>query len=162
MPQNLITLPFDAHHVATVEQVVGQLEGLLAPLVALTPETRRNVPQRGQKSEQFCRLTLNALKLNPKVVPPTIGLDDAHFDLDMLDRLRPLFQRLHRLSERASDSELALGADVMSAALAGYRVFRAVGRDEGLAALNKDLGKRFAGRRPAPAPEAAAPEPAAA
>ena len=43
-------------------------------------------------------------------------------------------QRLAQLLERLEDTEMALGSDVMVAALEGYAVLKAVGKGEGDAA----------------------------
>jgi hypothetical protein len=143
MSQNLITLSINADQRARIVTLVGQLEEEFKGLVFLTPEMRRAASKMGLKSEQFCRQTLHALMNNPHVVPPSIGVGDGAGDLDMLDQLRPIFGGLHQLSERAADSELALGSDAMVAALAGYRVLKAVGKAEGLETLRKELGGRF-------------------
>lgn len=59
--------------------------------------------------------------------------------------------RLVRLSERADDSDTALGSDVMSAALEGYALLRISGRNQGLESLRDALSTRLAGRRRTPA-----------
>ena len=153
MPQNLISLTLDNDQIAAIDRTIGELEGQLEGLVSLSLEARRAVSKMGPKSEAFCRQTINALRLYPEVVPPSIGVDEAHGDLDLLDQLRPLFQRVHRLSQRSADSELALGSDAMVTALAGYRVLKAVGRDHGLEALRRELGDRRFARNPRAVPE---------
>lgn len=84
------------------------------------------------------------LEQNPQVVPPSLGLRDALADLEALDRLRPRLQRLLRLTERASDTDTALGSDVMQLALQGYALLKVAGKNQGLEGLRKDLGTRFA------------------
>src|SRR3989442_7816892 len=115
MSQNLITLPVTPELVAAIGNSIGELENQLQGLVALNNDVRRSASKMGAKSEQFCRQTLHALQVYPQLVPPSIDVADANADLEALDQLRPHFQRLHRLSERAADSELALGSDVMTA-----------------------------------------------
>jgi hypothetical protein len=43
---------------------------------------------------------------------------------------------------------MALGSDVMVAALLGYQVLRLAGKGQGLDGTSKDLGKRFAENGP--------------
>lgn len=126
-------------------------------LVALDVDERRSLNRMGAKSEQFCRQTLDVLGQNPQVVPASIGLADAQADLATLDRLRPRLARLQRLAERAQDSEIALGSDIMSLALEGYALLKVAGRNQGLEALRRYLGSRFNRRR-----QAAVVEPAVA
>jgi hypothetical protein len=52
--------------------------------------------------------------------------------------------RLSRLSDRASDTEIALGSDVMAMALRGYGLLKLTGRSEGLEPLRQQLGEQFA------------------
>ena len=148
MSQKLINLNVNADRVAAIGKSMGELEIQFVDLIALSNDQRRAARKMGPRSEQFCRQTITVLGLNPAVVPSTIGVDVAQANLDTLDQLRPLFQRLYRLSARAADSELALGADAMASALAGYRVLKAVGKAEGLEAVRKELGASvFTGKR---------------
>jgi hypothetical protein len=119
------------------------MEAQLLDLIAMNTAQRRSLARMGDKSETFCRQTLNVLAQNPQVVPPSLRLAEAQADLAALDRLRPRLQRLLRLTERASDTEIALGSDVMNAALQGYALLRVAGKNQGLEGLRKELGSRF-------------------
>ncbi|MEO8673352.1 MAG: hypothetical protein ABI411_18715 [Tahibacter sp.] len=151
MSQNLVSLVLSEAQLNAVDQALLALETELSGLVALTPAQRRSVTKMGVKSEAFCRQTLSVLGQNPQVVPPNIGLPDAQSDLVALDQLRPRIHRLARLSERAVDTESALGSDVMTTALKGYALLKLTGRNQGLDGLRKELGARFARVTRAPA-----------
>jgi len=141
--------------IAAIDNAVSGLENQLQSLLSLTIDERRGLTKMGSKSEAFCRQTINALNLYPQIASPTIGVDKATANVNMLDKLRPIFQRLHHLSERSSDSELALGSDIMKASLKGYRALRAFGRGEGLEMLSREIGERRFNAKPArsaPAP----------
>lgn len=64
--------------------------------------------------------------------------------------------RLSRLTDRAEDTETALGSDVIAMALQVYRLLKFTGRNEGLETLRQQLGERFAKvpRSVQPAPDA--------
>ena len=96
MSQNLVSLSLTNDQIAAIDHSIGELENQLQGLVSLSIDSRRTAAKMGPKSEAFCRQTINALRLYPQVVPPSVGVDDAHSDLDTLDQLRPLFQRVHR------------------------------------------------------------------
>lgn len=81
---------------------------------------------------------------------------DAVNDLKTLDQLRPRAIRLSRLMSRLSDTDFALGSDVMHTATQGYALLKVVGRAQGLEEIRKDLGARFVKRRRAPVEEAKA------
>lgn len=144
MSQNLATLTLTDAQLQAIDQALADLETQFTDLVALDRDQRRSLARMGVKSEAFCRQALNALALNPQVVPSSIRLADAQADLLSLDRLRPRLQRLQRLAERAGDTEVALGSDVMTVALQGYALLRVAGRNQGLEGLRKSLGARFA------------------
>lgn len=157
MSQNLITMTVSPEQIVAIDGAIDTLHRELPGLVALTVQTRRFAPKMGTKSEAFCRQTLSAMRLYPHAVPTSVDIDDAEADLAVLDLLRPRFQRLRGLAERAADSELALGSDVMSAALDGYKHLKIAGKSQGLKGLSKELGVRFA-KSPRQEPE---PEPTA-
>ena len=153
--QNLVSMNLTNDQVVAVDAALDALEANLSGLVALTASQRRSVPRMGSKSEAFCRQALSLLVQNPQVVNPNLGLDGAMADLEALDVLRPRLQRLSRLAERGSDTEVALGSDVMATALHGYGLLKLSGRDQGLEALRESLGSRFV-KKPRTAPEAKA------
>jgi hypothetical protein len=143
MSQNLVSLTLSDTQLSTIDQCLGDMEAQLLDLIAMNTAQRRSLARMGDKSETFCRQTLNVLAQNPQVVPPSLKLAEALADLAALDRLRPRLQRLLRLTERASDTEIALGSDVMNAALQGYALLRVAGKNQGLEGLRKELGSRF-------------------
>lgn len=141
--QNLITINVNPDLVTAISAAIGEVETRCADFISLPPEVRRSAAKMGSKSEAFCRQTLSTLALYPHIVPTSVDLADANQDLAALDQLRPLFERLRHLAQRAADTELALGSDVMATALAGYRGLKAFGRGQGLEPLRRDLGVRF-------------------
>lgn len=165
MSQHLVSMTVSNDDVTAVDAALTVLETRLPGMVDLTVAQRRSASKMGPKSEAFCRQTINTLDLNPKIVPPGIDLPEAKANLIALDQLRPRFLRLRRLAERAADTELGLGSDVMVTALQGYALLRVVGRSHGLESLRRDLGERFTkpsrAEQPQPEPEPE-PQPAAA
>jgi hypothetical protein len=143
MSQNLVSLTLSDTQLSTIDQCLGDMEAQLLDLIAMNTAQRRSLARMGDKSETFCRQTINVLAQNPQIVPPSLKLAEAQADLAALDRLRPRLQRLLRLTERASDTEIALGSDVMNAALQGYALLRVAGKNQGLEGLRKELGSRF-------------------
>ncbi|RDZ26012.1 hypothetical protein [Lysobacter silvisoli] len=143
MSQNLLSLTLPDDQLAAIDATLTQLEAQLVGLVSLTIDDRRALAKMGPKSEQFCRQTLIALAQHPQVVPPGLSVAEAQADLAALDRLRPRLLRLQRLVERAQDTDMALGSDVMSAALEGYALLRVSGKHHGLETLRQSLSARF-------------------
>ena len=155
MSQNIVSLRLTEAQLSSVDQALTEIESQLSGLIALNKAQRVGLPKMGVKSESFCRGALSLLGQNPQIIPPSVSLVEAQADLLALDQLRPFVQRLQRLSERAADTELALGSDVMATSLQAYALIKVVGKNQGLEALRKDLGTRFAKTPRTPEPKAA-------
>ena len=141
--QNLISLNLAAQDLADLDGALDTIKRVFAPLVTLQPDQIRGLAKMGEKSEVFCRQTLQVLAANPQIVPPSLGLAEAQADLVALDALRPRQLQLQQLVEKAGDTEIALGADVMATALEGYALLKVSGKDEGLKSARRDLGSRW-------------------
>jgi hypothetical protein len=141
--KNIVSLSFSAEDLAAVDAALVVIEEKLAGLVSLSTAQVRSLFKMGEKSEVFCRSVLQVLEQNPQVVTPALGLPEASLDLAALDALRPRLRRIKLLSTRGEDTLLALGADVMSAALEGYALLKVSGRTSGLEDQRRELGARF-------------------
>jgi hypothetical protein len=151
--QNLVSLNRTHDDLSTLDSALRSIETILARGVALTPQQRRDLYKMGDKSEAFCRQALMLLTNNPQVVPPSLSVTEALADLQALDALRPRLDKLRQLTERAEDTELALGSDVMGVALEGYALLKVAGKGEALKSARRELSARFAkqGKRAEPA-----------
>jgi hypothetical protein len=144
MSQNLISLALPDDDLAAIDAALAALEEKLAGLISLNPDEIRALAKMGDKSEAFCRQTLVILNQNRQVVPPSLDLDEALTDLRAIDSIRPRMARLERLGKRADDTLIALGSDVLTAALEGYALLRISGKGQGLETLRQGLSSRFA------------------
>jgi len=150
--QNLVSLDITDAQVATALDALTALESALTGFISLDNDERRSLTKMGQKSEFFCRQALSVLAQNPQIVPPSLGLAEAQADLRALERLRPVLDRLQRLAERGSDTEIALGSDVMDVAREGYGLLKVSGSHQGLDAARRELSSRWAKTRRSPEP----------
>lgn len=145
MSQNLASIHFDASQWQAVDQALGALESALGPVLVALQGTgqRRRLAKMGDGSEAFCRKAHDAMRANRNLLPAVFDLDEMGRDLASHDALNERLTRLLQLVERARDTDMALGSDVMVAALAGYHFLKAAGKGEGLDAVNRDMGRRF-------------------
>jgi hypothetical protein len=97
------------------------------------------------RSEALCRKALDAISKNLGLMPRNFDVEEMRRDLTSPDALNTRNVRLIRLLEKAHDTDMALGSDVMVAALEGYSFLKTSGKAEGVDALRKLLGKRFEG-----------------
>jgi len=155
--QNLISMNLSATDLQDVDAALETLRRVFAPMIALETQQRRELFKMGDKSEAFCRQTLAVLAANPQIVPPNLGLAEAQSDLAALDALRPRVLQLQQLAERADDSMLALGSDLMSVSLEGYALLKVSGRSEALKGARNALSARFMRGAREASPEEEAP-----
>lgn len=142
--QNLLSLELTLDDLSALDGALATIEKVLARGVVLTPRQRRDLYKMGDKSEAFCRQSLMMLANNPQVVPPSLSVTEALADLQALDALRPRLDKLRQLTERADDTQLALGSDVMGVALEGYALLKVAGKGEALKTARRELSARFA------------------
>lgn len=143
MAQNIIDITFSAEAIAAIEAALTELETQLSGFIALTPDQRRQLTKMGDKSEAFCRQAVSVLGENPGVLAKNFDLDGFRRDLAALDVSRPWLVRLSRLYERANDTDMALGSDLMTSALEGYAFLKIAGKGAGLDNMRKMLSARF-------------------
>jgi hypothetical protein len=164
MLQNLIELNITDAEWVLIDAALTALETILGvKLLDLTVEQRRGLNKMGDRSEPFCRQSLiigrqNEGELTARALT---GLGKAEGDLSNCDKLRLRLSRMTQLAEKANDSEMALGSDVMEYALFQYGFLSAIGAGAGLDELYAQLGQRFAKGAQEPAPTPTPPTPPA-
>lgn len=144
MSQNLVDIDLTADALGAIDAALTALETSLAPLVALTPDQRQQLVKMGDKSEAFCRQAGHVFAENPGILPGSFDLPGYQRDLATLDALRPRMLRLSKLHQRAQDTDMALGSDLMTNALQGYAFLKVAGKGQGLDEMRKMLSARFA------------------
>lgn len=158
MEQNLANVHFDAAQWAELDAALDTVERLWDPMLVVLPRGRRGLVKMGNGSEAFCRTALRVMRDNPRQLASNIDLVEMARDLDSHDALAARRTRIDRLVEKLTDTDTALGSDVMTAALRGYAQLKLHGKAAGLDGLRRDLGRQFekaARRKPGEAVEAA-------
>lgn len=147
MTQNVLQLNISDADWALIDGALATLEDKFgSKLIDLAIEQRSGLTKMGDKSEAFCRQALITGRQQAAKLPTDTASDltAEEADLAALDKLRPRLARLRALTEKADDSEMALGSDVMVFALALYGVLKALGAGGGLDELRAQMGARFA------------------
>ena len=148
--QNLINLTLTQTQIANVDAALTTLENELAGLIALSGSAKRHMRKMGTKSESFSRQALHVVSQNPTMIPANIPVADAIADLQMLDQLRPRLSRLTRLTERANDTDAALGNDIMTVALQAYGLLKLTGGAAGMESQRRELSGVFSRTKRSP------------
>ena len=160
MTQDLLNLDITDADWTAIDAALDTLETKLgAKLLDLTVEQRSRLTKMGDKSEAFCRQALIVGRQNAAKLPTDTAADLAAEETDLadLDKLRPRLARIASLAEKADDSEVALGSDLMVFSLSLYGILKALGAGSGLDDLRSQMGARFARGPRAPKPPAPAP-----
>ena len=155
MTQNLISLDFGVDDIAAIDKALDILEAKFDRFVTLTPDQIRRLNKMGDKSEAFCRQATVVLEENPQLIPPGFSVAELRQDITDLDLMRPRFLRLRELLEKADSTEMALGSDIINAALEGYGYIKMGGKSAGLDGLREGMNARFGNRRGKPGNPAA-------
>jgi hypothetical protein len=149
MTQNLVSNHLGAEQWAQLDGALDSAETALATmLVALDVKERQRKVKMGDGSVAFCRAAIDVIQSNLHLMPRTFDIGEMRRDLASHDALNERIVRLTRLNEKMRQTEMALGSDVMSAALEGYKVLKATGKGQGIEALQRLLGERFEGMGP--------------
>ena len=143
MSQNIVDLPIDATILDPLDAAITQMESSLAGLISLTPQQRHDLIKMGEKSESFCRTALNVAQQHAGIMARDFDLEGFQRDQQALDLLRPRILRIAHLYQRITDTEMALGSDLMAAALEVYGVLKVAGKGKGLDEARRSLGARW-------------------
>jgi hypothetical protein len=143
MGQNLASVHFTPEQWVELDGAIGVVEALWEPMLVVLAGGRRGLPRMGDGSEPFCRGVKRVLDENPRLTPIDVDRDEMARDLATHDALALRRTRIDRLVEKLTDTDVALGSDVMAAALRGYAQLKLSGKAAGLEGLRRDLGKRF-------------------
>lgn len=154
--QNLMTLKLSPEQLEEIDRALQLLEQQLQGLRALDHASKSRIRRLGNRTDTFCRNTLEMLADNPALVPPSLDVADALGDLNAREQLRPRLARLSKLLERGNDTMVALGSDAMIAAVKGYGLLKLMGQNEGLQSKRKELASQLKRTRRAPVVKAAA------
>ena len=147
--QNLVSIQYTDAELAQIDTALSTLGQLFARMVVLQNDERRELSKLGPKSAAFCDQAIAVAMANPQIIPPSINLAEAQADKRALDQLRPRLVVLRQLLERADDTEMALGSDLMSVARDCYNLLEVAGKDAALKAARRELSARYR-RRSAP------------
>lgn len=150
MTQNLISLDLGVDDIAAIDKALEILEARLDRFVVLTPDQIRHLNKMGDKSEAFCRQAAVVLEENPQLIPPGFSVAELRQDITDLDLMRPRFLRLRELLQKVDSTEMALGSDIINAALEGYGYMKMGGKSAGLDGLRESMSVRYTGRRGKP------------
>ncbi|AUX38014.1 MULTISPECIES: hypothetical protein [Sorangium] len=135
---------------AKARKKIDEAFALLAPyLVVLNEAERAAIPRAREGFEQATRSLCRAMAEHTAVATAAGFSSEAVLeDLNNLDVIRPLFERVEELWQRLADSRLAWSAEAWSPSLVAYGVSKAASEvNPALRTVTAPLAKIFATRR---------------
>ena len=153
---NRLDVTVSTEQLLTLEMALTALEEAVPFFISLSPKERRKLLKLGPKSEDFVRHALEAGHLNADIIPAALTMVEMERDKKLRDALISIGQRLDTLRQKARDTSMLAGADLMEASMVIYRALQANGRAAGLDEVLGRLRARWdrPSRKPAPpAPE---------
>ena len=149
MNQNLVSIEFSPATLVKLDDAIGVIEEVFASFVQLSAEQVRKLNKMGSMSEHFCRQTLAVLEQNQGILPPDFDLGEVQRDMLAFETLRPRMRRIRDFAATGSDTEMALGSDVFTAALEGYSLMKLFSKSESLEDLRDAMAVLRPGRKKA-------------
>ena len=116
---------------------------------SLTPQERHEMVKMGDKSVAFVQKSLDYAKINPRIVPEYLDVEEAEKDLKLASDLLHVRNQLATLLTSVDDALMLSGSEAMDGALIFYNAVRNAIRSNvpGSQAILEDLQQRFPRKR---------------
>lgn len=153
---NLVSATLTAADVQAVSDALATIRAKLPFLVDLGVQEKRRLLKMGDGSRAFVEKALAVAQSNPQVFPPSFNVAEFARDWALWAQLGPVATQVTQLAELVDDTQIALGSDLMNAAVTAYG-FLNQAETGGLEEVRAELGKRFEKRSSAGAATPATP-----
>ncbi|WP_075603161.1 hypothetical protein [Saccharicrinis aurantiacus] len=147
---NLIQLEITAEEQTQISEAFATIETLLLPkLKTLTVDERKELLKMGDKSFAFTTKALDYTKQQPEFAPAFMDVNDFKIDLEAVNSLRPIQNKIAKIANAVDDSLMISGSEAYSAALMYYNNVKMGAKSNipGAKGIYDDLKARFPGKR---------------
>jgi len=152
MSQNLISATFLAEDAAAVQQNLSDAKSRLSFLVNLQPSDVSSLLKMGNGYLPFIEKTYQVVIAHPEILPGVFDRDEFISDYNLLSQIRPILNQINELAESIQKTNIAVGNDLMVAALDVYSAVKQnKGKVPGLAVAAEELGEFFKKSKAKPA-----------
>lgn len=147
--QNRISATIDDASLTQIQGAIATLNQKLDFLVDLSPEEIKALPKFGDRSLAFVKKCQELAVKQDDFLPRNFDVDEFTRDVVLYEKMVGILQPMRMLMERMEDTNILVGSEAYSAALAVYSAAKnARGAVVGLDDLLDDFGKRFARKVP--------------
>ncbi len=128
-----------------VLDLIQNINDRLNFLINLTPDERQSLPKMGDKTQAFVAKAIELAKMNPTLVPPYVDISEMEKDYNLAMKLKDIVTQVQSLSEKLSDTYLAVGSEAYLTALAFYNSAKAAAKMNvpGTNVIVNELSERF-------------------
>jgi len=144
MAQNLISATLSADDAASVQQNLADARTRLSFLVNLLPSDVSSLLKMGNGYFPFIEKTYQVVIAHPEILPGVFDRDEFIRDYNLLSQIRPILNQINELAESIQKTNIAVGNDLMVAALDVYSAVKQnKNKVPGLAVTADELGEFF-------------------
>ena len=131
---------------ADQEAITKSIETLrekLPFLISLTPDEIQSLPKMGTRSQTFVDKALEVALQNSEIMPRGFDIEEMRKDVETYRSLTAIRLSIVQLLELLENTQLLIGSEAYSGALAVYAQTKISGKGVGLEAVVDELGRRF-------------------
>lgn len=144
--QNLVSITVTQEDEDDVNAALDRIFARIK-FVSLGAEDRRRLRLAKAQRAEYLRIMIRTMQQNPGMVPQGFDLAGSIADLEALERIQRLDDRIQLLATLSRDTRDGLGSDLLAAADVGYQMSKTFGPALGLGDFVKDIKQRFMRRK---------------
>lgn len=144
--QNQVAIQIPAADLQNITKLITDLQAALAPyVITLSPDDRHSLLKMSDKSVAFVTKNLEYTKSNPEFVPAFLSVADMQVDVDAVNQLQPLLNRVQQIADNLDDTLMLSGSEAYTAALLYYNIIKQAikGNVPNAKAIYDDLSQRY-------------------
>jgi hypothetical protein len=135
------------HDMQEIRQALALVQSKLPFLVALSTHEKRRMVKLGPKSMDFVQGCQHTINNYHDILPAHFNAEEFNKDVDLYKQLSELQMMVSNLSEKISDTHIAVGNEALSSSLSVYDYVKAAVKSRpGLKSVMESLGQRFRGQ----------------
>lgn len=153
---NQIHATVTAEQMTNIKLAIQTIQTNLPFLVEIGAEEIRRMAKAGDLTEAFLQKALAIAEQSPEILPRNFAIEEFRSDMALASSLDEITLGLRQLLERIENTNIVARSDAYGHALITYDRSKK-SAEQGLSALTRDLGQRFARKSSVKKPEAPVP-----
>ena len=143
MISNKISATISQTDLEAITKAIETIKEKLPFLVGLTVDEIQSLAKIGTRSQTFVDKALEVAAQNPEILPRGFDIEEMRKDVETFRSLTSIRLLVVQLLELLENTQLLVGSEAYSGALAVYTHAKINGKGVGLDTVVDELGKRF-------------------